>query len=221
MNTLSKRNKTALVTGASSGIGLALVKRLLLEGYKVIGTTRSGKFEGIKHDKLQILPLELTLTVSVEEISEKLSKQFKIDLLINNAGIAPDVFEIKPNVTDFNETIQTNLSGTVFFTESVLERINQGGKIIFISSDMGLTENAGPTGTAYRISKAAINMYAGILAKRLEERNIAVVPVHPGWVKTKLGGAEALLSADESAERIVRSLKKLETGKFFNTDTLG
>ncbi len=215
---MENQNKKVLITGAGSGIGLALAKKLLNEGYYVIATSRSGKIEGLKHNNLTVLPLELTDEKSVTDLVARLQD---IDLLINNSGIAPDVFAVVAEKDSFNKTLAVNLTGTVFFTEAVLPLLNDNGQILFTSSNMGLPKNAAQNGSAYRISKAGINMYAAVLAQRLAERNISVRPMHPGWVQTKLGGSRAPITPEQSAEFLYNGIKAdTPTGKFWNAELM-
>ncbi|WP_343695421.1 SDR family NAD(P)-dependent oxidoreductase [Flavobacterium sp.] len=215
---MNKLYKTAVVTGISSGIGLALTKKLLNENYNVIGTTRSGKLEDFSHPNLKVIPLEATSQESRDNaISEILAITTDVDLLVNNAGIAPDAFSNQPDLDSFTETINTNVTSVIFFTESLLKNIKTSGKIAFISSSMGLLKNAAPNGTAYRISKNAINMYAAMLATRVVEKQIIVTPIHPGWVQTKLGGNQAPFTTKDSADGIYNAiLLNTESGKFWD-----
>jgi NAD(P)-dependent dehydrogenase (short-subunit alcohol dehydrogenase family) len=215
---MSNLNKTAVVTGMGSGIGLALVKKLLSENYTVIGTTRSGELNNFAHHNLKVIAFELTDKNSLQNAIGKVREYTKgIDLLINNAGVAPDLLSVEPDMETFTRTIDTNITGTVFFTEQLIDHINDGGKIIFISSDMGLPGNADVNGPGYRMSKAAINMYAAMLAKRLADRGITVTPIHPGWVQTKLGGDKAPLTPGQSAEGIFNAIDRdIQSGKFYN-----
>lgn len=215
---MNKLYKTAVVTGISSGIGLALTKKLLNENYNVIGTTRSGKLEDFSHPNLKIISLEATSQKSRDNaISEILAITTDVDLLVNNAGIAPDAFSNQPDFDSFTETINTNVTSVIFFTESLLKNIKTSGKIAFISSSMGLLKNAAPNGTAYRISKNAINMYAAMLATRVVEKQIIVTPIHPGWVQTKLGGNQAPFTTKDSADGIYNAiLLNTESGKFWD-----
>jgi NAD(P)-dependent dehydrogenase (short-subunit alcohol dehydrogenase family) len=213
---MENKNKKALITGAGSGIGLALAKKLLNEGYNVIATSRSGKIEGFEHNNLTVLPLELTDEKSVTDLAAQVKD---IDLLINNSGIAPDVFAVVPDKGSFNETLAVNLTGTVFFTEAVLPAVKSNGQILFISSNMGLLKNAGQNGQAYRISKAGINIYAAVLAQRMADRNIRVTPMHPGWVQTRLGGSSAPFTPEQSADALYHGIvTNTETGKFWNAE---
>lgn len=215
--------KTVLITGISSGIGYALAKKFLRENYKVIGTTRSGSLKELAHANLSVVALEATSQESIKSARKEIDRlTSRIDILINNAGVAPDVFNTIPDYDSFTQTLATNVTGTVFFTEEILDMINNNGKVIYITSDMGIAENAAPNGPAYRLSKAAINMYVVILATRLMEKSILVSGVHPGWVQTKLGGDQAPLTIDQSADGIFDSMfLNKETGKIWDITLLG
>lgn len=215
--------KNAIVTGISSGIGLALVQKLLNEGYRVVGTTRSGVLEAFEHPNLTVISLEVTDIENIKTATHNIKKLIgEVDLLINNAGVALDAFAINPDFETFTLTMDTNVTGVVFFTEQLLEHIKNGGQIVFISSNMSLIRNADVNGTAYRMSKAAINIYAVMLAKRLQERKIKSTPVHPGWVQTRLGGDKAQFTPAQSAERIYNGIiGDMESGKFYNINLPG
>lgn len=213
-----KLTKTALVTGASTGIGLALTKKLLQEGYRVFGGSRSGQINGVEDDQLEVIVLDITDENSVDAaLKTVVAKAGKIDLLINNAGIGSDVMRQIPEYHSFRQTLDTNVTGTVFFTEKMISLVHDGGEIIFISSDMALIRNLQPNAPAYRISKAAVNVYAIMLAERLKERHIRVTPVHPGWVQTRMGGEQASFSPEQSAGLIFKGLiDGSPSGKFYN-----
>jgi NAD(P)-dependent dehydrogenase (short-subunit alcohol dehydrogenase family) len=210
--------KTAVVTGISSGIGLALTKKLLAEHYTVIGTTRSGMLPGFDHPRLYIVPLEATDNQSRTQAAARIrSLTTSLDLLVNNAGTAPDVFAVEPAYATFTQTLDTNVTGVVFLTELLLPHMQPGGQLVFISSNMGLPRNAAPNGPGYRLSKAAINMYAAMLATRLADQRIRVTPLHPGWVQTKLGGDQAPITPEQAAIGIYQAVVSAPaTGQFYN-----
>lgn len=214
---------TAVVTGGSSGIGFALTQKLLSEGYQVFATSRSGDIPGIVHPSLTVIPLDITDLSMVQAAAATIADSGrKIDLLVNNAGAAPDVYDLEPKPEAFTQTFATNVTGLVFFTETLLPHLRQGAQVVMMSSAMGLIKNAGINGPAYRMSKAAVNMYAVMLAKRLSEKQIRVTSMHPGWVKTKLGGMNASLTPGESAAVIYAGiLNNSTTGQFWNTDING
>ena len=214
--------KTAVVTGANSGIGLAFTHKLLAEGYRVIATARSGHIDGLTHGQLTVIPLDITDAASTAQAVARIGQLAPaVDLLVNNAGIAPDVMSMAPpERASFRDTFATNVDGTVFFTEPMLALLHDGAQIVFITSNMGLPRQAGPNGTAYRLSKAAVNMYAAVLAQRLAERHIRVTPLHPGWVQTRLGGDSAPLTPAQAADGIFQSLEaRPESGQFWNVET--
>ncbi|SFD59649.1 NADP-dependent 3-hydroxy acid dehydrogenase YdfG [Chitinophaga sp. CF118] len=220
---MNNSNKTAVVTGISSGIGLALTKKLLEENYNVFGTTRSGELNTLVHPNLEVVALEVTDPLSIQRAVSKIKALANgIDLLVNNAGAAPDVFEVKPEYEAFTQTLDTNITGVVFFTEPLLNYINTGGQVIFISSNMGLPKNAAANGPGYRMSKAAINMYAAMLATRLADQHIRVTPMHPGWVQTRLGGDQAPLTPGQAADGLYQGItSNSESGKFWNITVPG
>lgn len=215
--------KTAVVTGISSGIGLALAKKLLAEHYTVIGTTRSGQLPGFDHPRLHVVPLEATDEQSRTQAAAHIHALTNgLDLLVNNAGTAPDVFAVEPAYAAFTQTLDTNVTGVVFFTELLLPHLRSGGQILFVSSNMGLPRNAAPNGPGYRLSKAAINMYAAMLATRLADQHIRVTPLHPGWVQTKLGGDQAPTTPEQAATGIYQAVVSApKTGQFYNVALAG
>jgi len=210
--------KMAVITGISSGIGRALAQKLLAEDYQVIGTTRTGQSKELDHPNLQVVALEATDEASVQQAAGQIAALTTgIDLLVNNAGTAPDVFAVAPELATFTQTLATNVTGTVFFTEQLLPFLNEGAQVVFVSSNMGLPRNAAPNGPGYRLSKAAINMYAAMLAQRLADRQIRVTPMHPGWVQTKLGGSQAPLTPEQAAEGLYQGIvTNTESGQFWN-----
>ncbi len=213
--------KTVLITGANSGIGFALTQKLLSENYFVIGTSRNGKID-ITSENLLVVTLDVTDEKSIKEANLQIRNQFKnIDILINNAGIAPDLDRLLPDAETLKATFETNVFGLVNFTESIVDMISNNGKIFNISSIMGtLNRIINEDSTAYRMSKSAVNMYTKTLSTRLSDKNIVVNSIHPGWVITKLSTEGAPLTPEFSANGIFQLLEKqLPTGTFWNAET--
>jgi len=218
------RTKIALITGASKGIGFAIVTKLLENGYSVIGTSRNGNIADLKNKYLDVLKLDLTDKNSIKQAHEKIIKNYRqIDILINNAGIGPDLGSFKAEENTFDQTIDTNLYGLVFFTEPLLNLVKDNGQILNISSSMGsIGMCVNSDSIAYRVSKSALNMYTKILSNRLIDKNIRVISVHPGWVKTSISKQNefARLSSKESADGIFDLINKdIGTGTFWNAET--
>ncbi|WP_347922962.1 SDR family NAD(P)-dependent oxidoreductase [Pontimicrobium sp. SW4] len=214
--------KTVLITGASKGIGFALAKKFLEEGFYVIGTSRDGKIKDVFSKDFTVIKLDLSDVSSINIASDTILKQFKpIDILVNNAGIGPDLDMEYPELDSFNLTLNVNLTGTVFFTESIINFIKK--KVINISSKMGsVSMNSNTDSVAYRISKSGINMYTKILTNRLKDK-INVAAVHPGWVKTTISensNENARLTSEESAKRIYNFINRdFDNGVYWDVET--
>ncbi len=218
---MKSNNKVVLITGANSGIGNALAERLIAENYFVIGTSRNGKIENISSENLFVVELDLTDQKSIENANSIIRNKFKgIDILVNNAGIAPDLDKIEPDLESLKLTFETNVFGLVSFTETILDFVSENGKILNISSIMAtLNEVSKIDSTAYRMSKSALNMYTKTLAARLNDKNINVNSIHPGWVQTKLSTEGAPLTTEFSANGIFKLIEsEMETGTFWNAE---
>lgn len=211
--------KKVVITGGNRGVGFALVSKFLAEGFQVIATSRNGRVETIQHPDLYVVALEITSTVSINNAVSLIKEKFgTIDFLINNAGVGLDLDQYHPEIDIVKNTFETNVFGLLNFTESCLEIINDGGTIFNISSVMGMLnrDKIVPNATAYRMSKSAVNMYTKTLSARLQERNINVISIHPGWVKTDMGGEEADITPEFSASRIFELYqKRVPTGTFW------
>ena len=211
--------KVVFITGASRGIGKALAEKFLKEDYLVIGTSTTGK-SVIKHQNVTFLKLDLSSSKSIENCLQKvISLGKKIDILINNAGVVYE--KLNGPIEDIDiamlrKTLEINLIGTIDFTQRITSLINQGGQIINISSREGsLSQIKMYNDATYRISKAGLNMFTRLLALRWKEK-IIVSSVHPGWVKTDMGGPNADLDPQEAANDIFKlANSKVESGQFW------
>jgi NAD(P)-dependent dehydrogenase (short-subunit alcohol dehydrogenase family) len=215
-------SKTILLTGTSQGIGHSLTKLLLINGYSVIGTSTTG-IDNINENNYKSFALDLSNLDSIAAFEKKFqSDNIRIDILINNAGIGPDLdFEL-PEAISFQKTFDVNVTGTTFFTEQMLQYLNIGGKIVNISSKMGSVDVCEKSDSvAYRMSKAALNMYTKILSNRLEGKQL-VASVHPGWVRTNIAksNVNGRLTPEESAQKIFQFITSdFKTGIFWNVET--
>ena len=198
--------KTAIVTGASKGIGWALSKALLEHDFEVIGTSRSGVIP-IENQQLHAMQLDVINQESIKKFAKDLKALNKpIDLLINNAGVGPDLRSPLPDEVSFDATFDVNVKGTVMLTESIIELVKKGGMLINVSSKMGSIGSCERSGaTAYRMSKSALNMYTKILANRYNG-TYKLASIHPGWVKTTIAPdniENARLTPEESAAKMM------------------
>jgi NAD(P)-dependent dehydrogenase (short-subunit alcohol dehydrogenase family) len=217
---MTNKEKTILVTGASNGIGLALTQKLLSEGFQVIAVTRSGEVPDSSAENLTVLKGDISNEESIKAVAGMLEeKGITLDYLVNNAGVGVDLSDEIPTAEKMKISFDTNTIGTVLFTEAMLPFINKGGHIVFLSTAMALIRNVGPSAPAYRMSKAALNVYAVMLSERLASEDIRVTPLHPGWVQTRMGGETAPVTIADSVNGIYKAiLENTETGKFWNVD---
>jgi len=212
------QQSTIFITGVSRGIGKATAQKFLDEGYRVFGTSLSGELD-YTHENLTPVRLDITNEQQVKDIVQYLHENnITLDILLNNAGVLLDEDDDEVVLDRLRATLEVNLIGTIRITQALLPFIVSGGKIINISSSAGqlerdLTSTRYP---GYKISKTALNMYTVCLAKRLESKEITVSAVHPGWVRTDMGGKEADLAPEEAATYLFEfAHKDVETGKFW------
>lgn len=214
--------KIVVITGASRGIGRALAEKFLAEGYDVIGTSTSGE-STLSHDRLTMLTLDLSKPESIVAcVNEIASLDKSIDILVNNAGIwSGDETATSLRMEHLRKVMEVNLFGTVDFTEKMIPLMHEGGHIVNVSSRAGSIAYA-QGGQAkhpdYNISKVALNMATVMLAIRLKGK-VTVSAVHPGWVQTDMGGSDADLTPEESADDIYKlAVSQPETGQFWFKD---
>jgi len=207
--------KTVVITGVSRGVGKAIAEIFLKNGYYVIGTSTSGK-NIFKHTNFNILSLDLSKSESISSCVKEIQNLDRpIDFLINNAALGKKLNgDTTLNQDVFRNLMEVNVFGLIDFTESLLSAISNDGHIVNISSRQGsLAYQKDPSNPDYKISKAAVNMYTRVLAARLKDK-ITVSSIHPGWVRTDMGGENADMDPMEAAEDIYNTtLSKVETGQ--------
>ena len=182
---MTMKSKTALVTGASSGIGDATAQRLAIAGYKVYGTSRRGAQVGQR--SFAMLPLDVTSDESVEAaVREVLRLDGRIDVLVNNAGfgVAPAGAE-ESSIEQARSIFDTNFFGIVRMTRAVVPHMRHqgGGRIINIGSVLGFLPM--PYGALYAATKHAIEGYSESLDHELRTRGIRVSVIEPAYTKTQ------------------------------------
>jgi len=203
---MKKRN--IFISGASRGIGESMAKHFAKSNFNVVGTSRNNfKFDD---DLENLLPLKLDVTSrnDVKNCFDELkSKNLLPDILINNAGITADQLFLRMSDDDWDDVINTNLTGTFNLTKIFLKNMikNKFGRIINISSISGLMGNPGQVN--YSSSKAALNGFTKSLAKEVGSRNITVNCVAPGFIDTDM---TSYIGENERNE----ILKKIPLNKF-------
>ena len=189
------KNKTAIITGASQGIGENLVRTFANQGSNVILISRNVKklkkiFTSLKHlnnQYFQYYGADLSNEENVQNIFKQIiNENNKIDILINNAGITSDNLLLRMSSKQWNDVINTNLNSCFYCCKSVIKKMikQKSGKIINISSIVGLIGNIGQTN--YSASKAGIIGFTKSLAKEVASRNINVNTINPGYINTNM-----------------------------------
>ncbi len=186
--------KTAIVTGASRGIGAAIAHRLCETGANVVICSRSADAITQIADTLQgkghtahAIVADISEKTDVEVLIAKTIEQFsQIDILVNNAGITRDMLLMRLKDEDWDAVLQTNLTGTMYCTRGVLRPMirQRSGRIINISSVIGLMGNAGQA--SYAAAKAGILGLTKATAKEVGARGITVNAIAPGFITTDM-----------------------------------
>ncbi|KAF7724703.1 hypothetical protein EC973_000811 [Apophysomyces ossiformis] len=218
-----------LITGASRGLGLEFVKQLSARGDTVIAAARNpdraDALQALAKDNSNVHVIALD-TVNKESIQAAVKEVDRIapnglDVLINNAGISgtlPNATVLDTPGQEYVNVFETNVVGTSNVTQAFLAalRKRETRKIINISSRIGsigiLHSAPDPLqglNTAYRVSKAAENMLSVSWSKILKKEGFTVVPIHPGWVQTDMGGKYAPLTPQESISSVLQYIEAL------------
>ena len=193
-------------------------------GYLVEGTTKIGYIENVQLENFHPIALDVTNIKSVKKAYQEISDRFdQLDIIINNAGIGPDLNQKTLQITSFDETFEVNVKGVVLFTETFLAKIAEKGSVTMISSKMGSIDKCiDYDSVGYRMSKSALNMYPKISANRLSEY-IKVVAVNPGCVKTQISEISLInrrLTPEQSAKNIFFFLESdYKTDSFWDSET--
>ena len=191
-----EEKKTALVTGASRGIGLAIARELGSAGFRVIAVARSEEsaskaVDAVRADggEAEAFGCDVGDADSVARVSETvLEKNECIDVLVNNAGITRDMLFIRMSDEDWSDVLRTNLDSCFHWCKNLARPMTRRrwGRVINISSVIGLTGNAGQAN--YAAAKAGMIGFTKSLAKELAPRSITVNAVAPGFVETDMTG---------------------------------
>jgi len=218
--------KTAVVTGASRGIGSEFVVRLLDAGWKVYAGYRSDllRLELINNHNLVCQRLDVTDNNSISEFVKIIDND--VDLLINNAGVPDGRWRNIKEIDDewMLEVLNINSVGPVRMVKALYDKMNHKSltTVAMISSLMGSIDDChSGRSYAYRASKTALNMLSVAMKKEAKEDNISILILHPGWVKTRMGGEHAPVELVDSVEGMMKLINAQtldDSGKFFQYD---
>ena len=214
---------TYLITGANRGIGLELARILRGQGARVIGTAREpGQARELAELDVRLEQLDVSDSASTTALAHRLSGE-PIDYLINNAGVYGRTDAIGTiDVDRMQAVFSVNALGALRMTQALLENLRAGRRkcVVQMTSRMGsIADNKSGGSYAYRASKAALNAINKSLAVDLADEGFICVCLHPGWVRTSMGGAGAPLEASASAASLVEVIHRLaprDNGSFLD-----
>ncbi len=214
--------KRILITGVSRGLGNGLARQYLSKGNRVFGSCRDPRDEGVRNladefgERFEPLLFDVRDEDTIREAAEKTARGTDgIDILINNAGIAPEEPGTGPTEVSPDQialAFDVNVLGPVRVLTAFYPLLRKGRepKAVMISStagSMGLTR--GGRSIPYCVSKASLNMLTLLLHFRLKEQDIPIAAIHPGWVRTDMGGQGASIPPEESAEALMNLIDGL------------
>ena len=219
---------TVLITGTNRGLGLEFVKQFAIEGYQVIACTRKINKKDELHQlqekfkTISICKLDIANFSSIDQFAKLFKKP--IDILINNAGIYPDSSVDHVDYKSWLDAFKINTLAAFKMTEAFLPHLKKGQlkKIASLTSKMGsIDDNSGGGEYIYRSSKTALNMVMKSLSIDLKPYDLSVITLHPGWVRTDMGGPNGLIEVDESVAGMKHQIDKLTirtSGQFIAYD---
>jgi len=223
---------TVLITGANRGLGLEFCRQYAEQDWHVIACSRNpdDAFDlnnlASRHPNIQLEQLDVSALEQIDALSRKLAGQ-SIDVLINNAGIYADNKSNSLGHFDYQawtNSLLINTQAPVKMTEAFLPHIKKSDKklIVAISSLMGsMADNDSGGSIFYRSSKAALNAAMKSVAIELKNQSVGVLIFHPGWVKTDMGGPDALINAEQSVagmRALIANFSLDQSGSFVKYD---
>jgi len=221
-----------LVTGANRGLGLEWARQYAEAGWRVYASCRRpAEAEDLnalaaRHPRLSVHRLDVTDSEQLRTLQLDL-EQARIDILLNNAGVYLDKFMGDLGGIDYEVWLRTfavNTLGAVRVTEALAGQVaaSEKKRVVAISSHMGsIAEIEAPGNYAYRSSKAALNAAMKGLSHALTQRGIGMLLLHPGWVRTRMGGPDAPLTPAQSVHgmrALVENFRPEMSGRFFRHD---
>ena len=223
--------RRVLVTGANRGLGLEFTRQLLARGDRVIATCRQPAQAtdlaalAAKHPaQLHVLAADIADANSLAKLAREAANLFDgLDLLINNAGVLISGEKLGTvSVESLQASLATNAIGPFLLTQALAPLLAKGNRAIVanISSELGsITDTTHFYTPSYAISKAAQNMASVLLAHGLSDKHVRVIALHPGWVRTNMGGERAPVTPATSVKGLLNVIEHLgpgDTGRYLD-----
>ena len=225
--------RRVLITGSNRGLGLEWVRQCAGRGWRVFATCRDPDSAADLRDlvdqgaSVSVHRLDVTDPRQIGDLAQTLRGE-AIDLLVNNTGVYCERWGQDPigsiRFDDWEEAFRVNTLGPMRVTEALLPNLARGERplVLAISSHMGsIADIEAPRDYAYRSSKAALNAAMHGLAHELKPSGIGVLLLHPGWVRTRMGGSSAPISPEESVRGMLALMDRYApnlSGGFFRFD---
>ncbi|SFD83356.1 SDR family oxidoreductase [Phytopseudomonas straminea] len=206
-------NRTALIIGASRGIGLGLVRQLHADGWQVTATVRSPAraTELQALSGVQIESLDIDDGAALDALAQRLQGQV-FDLLFVNAGVLGPGHQSAAQATaeELGQLFLTNVTAPIRLAERLVGQVRpQTGVLAFMSSGLGSVANPEGNNLAlYKASKAALNSLTNTFVCELPEPRPTVLSLHPGWVKTDMGGENAMVEVADSCRGLIAQVER-------------
>ena len=210
-------NFTILITGANRGLGLEFVRQYSQLGWSILACCRnlsnSNELEILqkKFSSIEIFQLDVGNLNEIKDLSNTL-KDRTIDILLNNAGIYRSGALGSIDTEEWIESFKINTIAPYVVIESFLDQVmrSRQKKIVSITSKMGsIDDNTSGGSYMYRTSKTALNSMMRSMTYDLESKEISTLTLHPGWVKTDMGGSNAWINSTESVTGMIQQIEKL------------
>jgi NAD(P)-dependent dehydrogenase (short-subunit alcohol dehydrogenase family) len=209
-----------LITGAGRGLGFALVQAALAAGFRVVAGERQrspslDRLVSQHPEQLFRVALDVSSAESVRSASERVRAELRsLDVLVNNAAILPPAVQGTLDTLDVErslEVLDVNALGPLRVTQAFLPLLERGAQKLVVN----ISSEAGSIGDCWRsdnfpycMSKAALNMQTALLANHLKPRGFRVFAVHPGWLRTDMGGSRADLHPNDAASALLSLIER-------------
>ncbi|HEY1614216.1 MAG TPA: SDR family oxidoreductase [Rhizomicrobium sp.] len=216
-----------LITGANRGIGLELVRQYAADGARVFAGVRdpakAAALSELARDaggRISLHQLDVASTPSVEAFAKDVGDT-AIDVLINNAGVSGSHQSLDDmNFDNWLDALNVMTLGPFRVSQAFLPHLEKAGaaKVMTVTSQIAASTWPHGGTYAYASAKAAVNRVMQVLAIDLKPRGVTVAVIHPGWVKTDMGGPNADITPEESAcgiRKVIAGMTLADTGKFF------